>query len=551
MDRAGCLKMIIIRLYSYIYQSPKCPEKVVCGLLLNQNRLLSLDQQILPDKLDLDSEKKLFTQLQQNFIPQYEAVFDDKMAPKTVVVIPSLTLDPDILDKVKGIVHYEERLLCLLLLLRMPRTHIVYVTSTPIDPVIIDYYLHLLPGITGDHARKRLHFFSCYDVSHISLTEKILARPRIIKRILQAIPENHLAHLACFNVTEHERKLAVTLGLPVYGCNPDLLFWGTKSGSREIFKLCDVDIPPGYENLADEEQIIKALADLYQADPTLRKAVVKMNDGFSGEGNAVFSYKKITGKGNVVEQIRQLLRTELEIVASQLSYDDFIKKFTSMGGIVEAFIDGSQKSSPSVQCRINPLGKIDIISTHDQLMGGPDGQVFLGGTFPADNEYAVEVGQIGRKISEVMREKGVLGRFGVDFLSVKEKDKWTHYAIEINLRKGGTTHPYIMLQFLTNGDYNAETGKYILPNKEEKCYLFSDNLQHDCFKGLTPPDLMDIAMLNHLHYDNTKEEGVMFHIIGALSQFGKLGVVCIAGTFDRARYFYDETIRVLQEECRF
>jgi hypothetical protein len=512
---------------------------------------LSSDKQIPPIKPDLDSEKKLFAQLQQNFIPQYEAVFDDKMAPKTVVVIPSLTLDPDILDKVEGIVHYEERLLCLLLLLRMPRTHIVYVTSTPIDPVIIDYYLHLLPGITGDHARKRLHFFSCYDASHISLTEKILARPRIIKRILQAIPENHLAHLACFNVTEHERKLAVTLGLPVYGCNPDLLFWGTKSGSREIFKLCDVEIPPGYENLVDEDQIIKALADLYLADPTLRKAVVKMNDGFSGEGNAVFSYRKITGLTNVEEQIRQLLRTELEIVASQLSYDDFIKKFTSMGGIVEAFIDGLQKSSPSVQCRINPLGKIDIISTHDQLMGGPDGQVFLGGTFPADNEYAVEVGQLGRKISAVMREKGVLGRFGVDFLSVKEKDKWTHYAIEINLRKGGTTHPYIMLQFLTNGDYNAETGKYILPNKEEKCYLFSDNLQHDCFKGLTPSDLMDIAMLNHLHYDNTKEEGVMFHIIGALSQFGKLGVVCIAGTLARAGYFYDETIRVLQEECRF
>ena len=498
---------------------------------------------------EMEKEKELFKLLQHNFAPQYEAVFHDKMAPKTVVVIPSLSLDPVILSKIEGIVNYEERLLCLLLLLRMPRTHIVYITSTPIDPIIIDYYLHLLPGITGDHARQRLHFFSCYDSSVSSLTEKILARPRLIKRILQSIPDGHLAHLACFNVTELERKLAVTLGLPVYGCNPDLLFWGTKSGSREIFRECGVLIPPGYENLKNEEQIIKALADLYISDSTLRKAVIKMNDGFSGEGNAVFSYKKITRNGAIEVQIRQQLPLDLQIVASHLTYENFIEKFTSMGGIVEAFIDGEQKSSPSVQCRINPLGKIDIISTHDQLMGGPDSQIFLGGSFPADKEYCIEVGNLGRKISAAMKEKGVLGRFGVDFLSVKEDNVWKHYAIEINLRKGGTTHPYIMLEFLTNGDYDAATGKYVLPNGEEKYYLFTDNLQDEKFKGLTPHDLMDIAMLNHLHYDNTKEEGVMFHLIGALSQYGKLGLVCIANSLERAKYFYDETNRVLKLEC--
>ena len=523
-------------------------EKEVTELLKDLSSLI-VDNGMDISIHETEKEKELFKLLQHNFAPQYEAVFDDKMAPKTVVVIPSLSLDPVILSKIEGIVNYEERLLCLLLLLRMPRTHVVYITSTPIDPLIIDYYLHLLPGITGDHARRRLHFFSCHDSSVASLTEKILARPRLIKRILQSIPDGHLAHLACFNVTELERKLAVTLGLPVYGCNPDLLFWGTKSGSREIFRECDVLIPPGYENLENEEQIIKALADLYYANPAIRKAVIKMNDGFSGEGNAVFSYKKVLPNVAIEAQIQQQLQTELEIVATHLSYTSFIEKFRSMGGIVEAFIEGEPTSSPSVQCRINPMGKIDIISTHDQLMGGRDNQIFLGGTFPADKAYCVEIGELGRKISAVMKDKGVLGRFGVDFLSVKENNVWKHYAIEINLRKGGTTHPFIMLEFLTNGDYNAETGKYVLPNGEEKYYLFTDNLQDEKFKGLTPYDLMDIAMLNHLHYDNTKEEGVMFHLIGALSQYGKLGLVCIASSLARANYFYEETSRLLKLEC--
>lgn len=82
------------------------------------------------------------------------------MALKTVIIVPSQSLDPEILAKVKGIIHYEERLLCLLLLLRMPRTRIIYLSSMPIDDTIIDYYLHLLPGVTVRHARQRLTLLS-------------------------------------------------------------------------------------------------------------------------------------------------------------------------------------------------------------------------------------------------------------------------------------------------------------------------------------------------------------------------------------------------------
>ncbi|MGZ5220811.1 MAG: hypothetical protein ACXWC7_12055, partial [Chitinophagaceae bacterium] len=81
----------------------------------------------------------LFKKIQEQFKEQFEKTFPDKLAPKTVIIIPSLTLDQETLSKVKGVVHYEERLLCLLMLLRMPRTHVIYLTSVAIDPVIIDY----------------------------------------------------------------------------------------------------------------------------------------------------------------------------------------------------------------------------------------------------------------------------------------------------------------------------------------------------------------------------------------------------------------------------
>ncbi|MFN9109788.1 MAG: peptide ligase PGM1-related protein, partial [Bacteroidota bacterium] len=155
--------------------------------------------------MSLSEERKRFLELQAAFRMQYEQVFPDRMAPRCVIIIPSLTLDQEILERVKGHFFYEERMLCLLMLLRMPHTHVTYVTSIPIDPVIIDYYLHLLPGITGYHARKRLTLLSCYDASAISLTDKILSRPRLLQRIRESIPYNYPAHIASFVVPAKER----------------------------------------------------------------------------------------------------------------------------------------------------------------------------------------------------------------------------------------------------------------------------------------------------------------------------------------------------------
>jgi hypothetical protein len=496
-----------------------------------------------------EAEKKMFDKIQKNFAEQFDKAFPDKLAPKTVIIIPSLTLDQEILSKISGINYYEERLLCMLMLLRMPRTHVVYLTSMPVDPVIIDYYLHLLPGITGHHAQHRLHLLSCYDNSPRSLTEKILERPRLIERIKSAIPANHIAHMACFNVTDKERTLAVNLGLPIYGCDPDLFELGNKSNSRKVFKECGLNPPAGIEDLYTEKDIINALTKMKKDNPSLRKAVIKINEGFSGDGNAIFSYQGIKEKDDIGFKVNSYFYARFKPVASNLSTEEFLLKFREMGGIVEEFVEGDIKISPSVQCRINPKGKCVIISTHDQELGGESGQVFIGAHFPANIEYASELGSMGMKITKALRDKGVLGRFGIDFISVKEKKGWKHYPIEINLRKGGTTHPYIMLQFLTDGDYNAEKGLYFTANGQSRYYFCSDNLRSEKFHGFTPHDLIDIAMLHGLHYDGTFQEGVMFHLIGALSQFGKLGVVCIGSTPERALKFYKKTVELLKMEA--
>lgn len=497
---------------------------------------------------DISKEILEFKQLQQKFSAQFKSVFHDRMAAKTVVIVPSLTLDQEILAKIDGVNHYEERMLCLLMLLRMPNTHVVYVTSMPVHNIIMDYYLHLLPGITSYHARQRLKTLACFDASAKSLTQKILDRPRLIERIRKSIPQDHVSHIACFNVTEAERALAIKLNMPIYGCDPDLNYLGTKNFSRKIFKECNIDTPPGFEDCSKEEDVINSLFKLKTTFPQLNKAVVKLNDGFSGEGNAVFSFENAPQNEHLQSWIKEVLPQRLQIVARDLMYTSFIEKFCMMGGIVEAFIDGEQKAFPSVQCRITPLGEAEVISTHDQVIGGEIGHVFLGAHFPASREYAVSMGEIGKRITEKLKSYGVLGRFSVDFISVKENNEWKHFAIEINLRKGGTTHPFLMLQYLTEGEYDASKGIYLTASGQQRFYFFSDNLQSEYYKGLTPHDLIEIATCNDLLYNGSTQQGVMFHMIGALSQYGKLGILCIGATMEIAMELYNKTVEVLNRE---
>lgn len=501
-------------------------------------------------ELGTPEEHDLFELIQQSMASQYEKIFPDNLAPRTVVIVPSLTLDMEILSKIKGSIHYEERLLCLLMLLRLPRTRVIYISSMPISDVIIDYYLHLLQGITGHHARQRLTMLSCYDLSRKPLTQKILDRPRLIARIKKLINDRSSTHLTCYNITPLEKSLAVKLEIPIFGTDPAMFYEGSKSGARKTFRACGIDMPDGSEDLKTKEDIARALAELKIKYPGIRKAVVKMNDGFSGDGNAVYRYPELTVDESLEKNILKTLPDNLSTVARDLSKEMFFEKFYEMEGIVEEFLEGEIKVSPSVQCVIGTSEKIEIPSTHDQLLGGDDGQIFLGAIFPADKEYASDLADIGSKVANYLSQKGVMGRFAVDFISIKQDDgSWKHYAIEINLRKGGTTHPFMMIQFLTDGKYKADEGIYLTASGNQRYYFASDNVQSDKYIGTTPDDLIDIAMFHGLMYDGAAQEGVVFHLIGALSEFGKLGLVCIGSTPGRAKEFYDKAIRVLDFEC--
>ena len=499
----------------------------------------------LPMDLDPEAEMAAFRELQLRLPSVWEALMMRDEEPHTSVVVPSMTLDQSELRKIDGASFYEERLLFLLIRLRNPRARVVYVTSQPVHPMILDYYFQLLAGIPASHARSRLTLLCAHDASPRSLTEKILERPRLIQRIREGIQDPSRAYLTVFNSTPLERRLAVLLGIPLNGADPDLAHLGTKSGSRKVFRQAGVPLPEGFEDLHSRTEVEEALVELAARRPGLRRAVVKLNDSFSGEGNAIFRYPELGGRAGVREALQRI-----ELAVPNETFEIYFDKFAQMGGIVEEFIEASDKCSPSVQLRVSPGGEVVPSATRDQILGGPSDQVFLGCSFPAREAYRVAILDAAMRIGAVLASHGVVSRFAIDFLLFRDDPAaaWNLSALEINLRMGGTTHPYLALQFLTGGRLDRETGLFFSPSGLAKYYRATDNLRSHAYRGLLPEDLIDILTENRLHYSHSNDSGVLFHLIGAVSEFGKLGLTAIGNSREEADALYYGALDVLDRE---
>ena len=131
---------------------------------------------------------------------------------RTVVVVHSISFDvPEQLIPVFP--AYEERFLCLVLsMLRAPRSRVVYVTSQPIHPRVVDYFFSLVPELDTAEARSRFTSVSLVDGRNEPLAQKLLARPGAIRRIRELVGKPELAFVLPFCMTDAEMPLAT--GVP-------------------------------------------------------------------------------------------------------------------------------------------------------------------------------------------------------------------------------------------------------------------------------------------------------------------------------------------------
>jgi len=147
----------------------------------------------------------------------------------------------------------------------------------------------------------------------------------------------------------------------------------------------------------------------------------------------------------------------------------------------------------------------------------------------------------GQAVGNALALEGCLERYAVDFIARRFRGNWDLQAIEVNLRQGGTTHPYMALRAITSGQVDPASGLFLSPTGQPLHYRATDNLSDPQLRGLLPDDLIDIVADAALHFDPAQLRGSVFHLLGCLSEFGKLGMTCIGRSEMEAAEVYAAT----------
>ncbi|MFG1941857.1 peptide ligase PGM1-related protein [Nonomuraea sp. NPDC048826] len=438
----------------------------------------------------------------------------------TLVVVPSLSLPQDELRRITGARCYEERLLFLLLTLREPAVKVIYLSSAPIDPAIVDYYFGFLPD--PEEAAKRLTLISLDTPDAQPLTRTLLSRPDVLEQLRAAIDGD--AWLVPFVLSELEEELASLLSVPLYGPATSHAYYGSKSGSREIGVEAGVPMARGFRDLYTLAEIEDAIESLPG-----ERLIVKVNDAYSGLGNAIVPRGDLGGTS---------------FAAEGETWETFAEKVRERGAVVEEFIEHRPLYHPSALARISPGGQYEVVATHDQVLGGPNNHVYQGCTFPAAPEYRAEVGDSATRIAGALAAKGVIGLFGMDFFAMKTDAGYAALLCEINLRIGGTTHPYGAALLTTGAAYDPASGLLVADGRP-KYYTATDNCSADCLRGGTPEQVLRKADRLGLGFDHATRTGNVFHLLGAIPEHGKFGFTTIADSREQADELHRQTRRAL------
>lgn len=475
-----------------------------------------------------------FDELQRRLGPALDANRPGSGIDHAMVTLPSFSVSESILshygDRIPSLEH--RYLNAVLIAGRITDCRNLTILSRLPDPAILDYLLQLVPAANRASARDRTTLIEVQDGTNRSVAAKLLDRPDLLAQIRELVG-GRPALIEPWNVTEHEVALSLALGVPINGSNPKLRWLGFKSEGRRLMRRAGVPVPFGVEDVRTVDDVIAAIHTIREARPDAPGVVIKHDDSGAGDGNVVLDLEPMASAPNPDTWLRKQVA----------DLPDWYRADLQQGGIVEERIAGARFSSPSAQVDIRPGGRVVVLATHEQVLGGESGQVYLGCRFPADPAYAPALARHAAAVGAALAEAGALGRFSIDFVASADDEggEWQVQALEINLRKGGTTHPYAALRNVAPGRYEPETGRWLSADGGTRCYSATDNLVDPSWLGLAPTAVIEAVADAGLQFDPETGTGVILHMLSGLAIDGRFGLTAIAETPEKATLIHDAT----------
>ncbi|HEX8113891.1 MAG TPA: peptide ligase PGM1-related protein [Kofleriaceae bacterium] len=444
---------------------------------------------------------------------------DTCTTPRTVVSIQSVSLGGLTAKYLRGLNYFEERNAYFVDLLRNENCTCIVVLSDDVDRAFLHHTVNegakACNLSVGDLARRWKTVFVPTD-GRSSLSELLLGNRSALDSLRELVSSCENPILDFWTVTERELELAEALGLPHLGLRRELLAVDSKSNSRAIFESLNIPHPLGYQDICNVDDARRALADLSARSPA-RSFLIKLNCEEAGNGIARIQRSMIR------EPLADFVAS-LE-VSKAIPVDVFVSEIAEQGAVVEEYIEASHTAFPSVKMNVLPDGRVENLATHDQVLIG---MAYAGSQFPADEAYRSDLMALGHKIATSLAARGVRGIVSTDFIATRDvpTEPWSLWGLEVNARKGATTHPYFWSRLLTGATYDRATGRLVSPTGHIT-YQSSEYVQADGLKTVSPGELLKAMSDAGLAFDHKTHRGALVHMATSMRQFSKFGVTIV------------------------
>lgn len=476
-----------------------------------------------------------------------EAVYSDESGQlrflpagwDTLIYVPSIALGPLTRRHLTGLDYFQERNYYLAAALKESNAQIIFVLSRAMQDELLDAHLDLLRRalILSPAALARLHVLKVEQPPELSLSAALLADKKSLDR-LTALLAGRRGGFDFWTVGEDEIALSRAFDLPYIGMPAECSGADSKADSKRIFKHLGVRTPSDFGVFFDLPSLRKhASAGTFLQAHTL---LLKLNNEEGGNGIARL---RLDADFPTDDALRQAI----VIDKSYITLSEFEEQMAVQGALVETFLT-EIIASPSVKLCIDDEGDVFCLATHDQILHN---SMYLGCRFPADPTYRDLVSRTGLFIGRECAREGWRGIVSVDFLwtgSRGDGDDRKLWAIEINARKGATTHPYFWTRTLTGASYDADRG-ILEVNGRQTVYRSAEYV--------TSPHLADISgsqvlrLIRHagLEYDPDTKQGVLVHMLSCVQRHRKIGVTAIAGNHDDADRYIRDLERIIADRA--
>ncbi|MCB0387053.1 MAG: hypothetical protein KDD43_16785, partial [Bdellovibrionales bacterium] len=158
--------------------------------------------------------------------------------------------------------------------------------------------------------------------------------------------------------------------------------------------------------------------------------------------------------------------------------------------------------------------------------------------------------------TNTLARHGVVGRVALDFFEIRNAMGKSDFVFgEANIREGGTTHPRETVAILNNAYYDPLQGGLVSRTTGKKLYyVMTDNFIRSQFVG-KDLNLMwwyftRLPKYQDLVFNPQTNTGVKFHMLSAIPEHGKMGLVAFGRSEAEAQHLLEKAEALMEEAAK-